>query len=65
MQKRAIEHPKIEILWNKTVEEFLGELRVEALSLRDVITGEVTRLPIAGVFEAIGMSLMLDFSKGR
>lgn len=65
MQKRAIEHPKIEILWNKTVEEFLGELRVEALSLRDVITGEVTRLPIAGVFEAIGHVPNVGFLKGQ
>lgn len=65
MQKRAIEHPKIEILWNKTVEEFLGELKVEALSLRDVTTGELSRLPVAGVFEAIGHIPNVSFLKGQ
>lgn len=65
MQKRAKENQKIEILWNKVVEEFIGELKVEALSLRDIVTGEMSRLPVAGVFEAIGHDPNVAFLKGQ
>jgi thioredoxin reductase (NADPH) len=65
MQKRALEHPKIQILWNKVVEEFIGETRVEALKLKDVVTGEILKLPVAGVFEAIGHTPNVDFLKGQ
>jgi thioredoxin reductase (NADPH) len=65
MQKRALEHPKIQILWNKIVEEFIGETRVEALKLKDVVTGEISKLPVAGVFEAIGHIPNVDFLKGQ
>ncbi len=54
MQKRALNHPKIEILWNKVVEEFLGEDSLSGLKLKDTKTGEFSELHIAGVFEAIG-----------
>jgi thioredoxin reductase (NADPH) len=54
MQKRAVEHPKIEILWNKVVDEFLGEERLRALRLKDTQTGELSELLVAGAFEAIG-----------
>jgi thioredoxin reductase (NADPH) len=65
MQKRALEHPKIQILWNKIVEEFIGTTRVEALKLKDSVTGEITQLPITGVFEAIGHVPNVDFLKGQ
>jgi thioredoxin reductase (NADPH) len=65
MQKRAKENQKIEILWNTVVEEFIGELKVEALSLRDIVTGEMSRLPVAGVFEAIGHDPNVAFLKGQ
>jgi thioredoxin reductase (NADPH) len=54
MQKRAINHPKIEILWNKIVEEFLGEESLTGLKLKDTKTGELSELPVDGAFEAIG-----------
>lgn len=54
MQKRAINHPKIEIVWNKVVEEFLGEDSLSGLKLKDTVTGELSDLPVTGVFEAIG-----------
>lgn len=65
MQKRALEHPKIQIIWNKIVEEFIGETRVEALKLKDSVTGEISQLPITGVFEAIGHVPNVDFLKGQ
>ena len=54
MQKRALTHPSIEILWNKTVAEFLGQTTLEGVRLVDTVTGEETTLDVSGAFEAIG-----------
>ena len=54
MVDRAIEHPKIEIHPNLAVEEILGDAKVEGVRLRDVKTGAESRLPVDGVFIAIG-----------
>lgn len=60
MQKRAFENPKINFVWDSTVDEILGapnEHGFEAVSgvrLRNVITGETSELPTDGVFIAIG-----------
>ncbi|GBD32855.1 MAG: thioredoxin reductase [Gemmatimonadales bacterium] len=57
LQKRAFENPKIEVLWNKVVEEIEGNERgVTALKLRDTVTGERSRLPVGGVFIFIGFT---------
>jgi thioredoxin reductase (NADPH) len=55
LQKRALENPKIEVLWNKVVEEIEGNERgVTGLKLRDTVTGERSTLPVGGVFIFIG-----------
>jgi thioredoxin reductase (NADPH) len=54
MQKRAMEHPKIEILWNKTIEEFVGDTMLKGLKLKDTQTGQTTLLEVTGAFEALG-----------
>lgn len=54
MRERAMNHPKIEILWNKVPEEFLGDDLIRAIKLKDTKTGEFSELPVAGAFEAIG-----------
>lgn len=64
LQKRAVEHPKIEILWNKIVLEFLGDKVLTGLKLKDTKTDEVSELPIAGAFEAIGHAPNTAFLKG-
>ncbi|NNC93762.1 MAG: thioredoxin-disulfide reductase [Acidimicrobiia bacterium] len=54
MVRRALAHDKIEVLWNTTVEDVLGESQVEGLTLRNVLTGEVTEFKTGGLFLAIG-----------
>ncbi len=54
MQTRALENPKIDVSWNTTVEEILGEDAVTGVRLRDEQTGEVTERRTDGVFMAIG-----------
>ncbi len=65
LQKRAFENPRIEVLWNKVVEEFLGEQTLTGITLRDTVSGETSRLPVAGAFEAIGHTPNTDFLKGQ
>ena len=65
MRARAESHPKIEILWNKTVEEFTGENSLSGLKLRDTVTGEISELTTAGAFEAIGHTPNTKFLNGQ
>jgi len=63
MQERVKKHPKIEILWNKVVVEFLGNVTVKSVLLKDTVTGELSNLEVAGVFEAIGHKPNTGFLK--
>lgn len=54
LQKRAFANPLIEFRWNTVVGEILGQEKVEAVALRDVVSGATEELPVAGVFVFIG-----------
>jgi len=54
MGTRALEHEKIDVLWNTVVTEIHGEDTVAAVTLEDTITGETRQLETEGVFVAIG-----------
>ncbi|MCF7798829.1 thioredoxin-disulfide reductase [Candidatus Woesearchaeota archaeon] len=55
MLERAKAHPKIEILTNKVIDEFLGdEKSLTTLRLKDTQTNEISELPVQGTFLAIG-----------
>jgi thioredoxin reductase (NADPH) len=54
LQERALANPKIVPIWNAVVEEIGGTNKVEWLRLRDVKTGEETRLEVGGVFVYVG-----------
>ncbi|QJU55464.1 thioredoxin-disulfide reductase [Herbiconiux sp. KACC 21604] len=54
MQERAFGNDKIEFVWNSEVVGISGENAVEALQLRDTVTGEESTLEVQGLFVAIG-----------
>ncbi len=54
MADRAFNNPKIEMLWNTEVIDILGENKVEALALRNTLTGELSQRDFTGLFVAIG-----------
>jgi thioredoxin reductase (NADPH) len=54
MQKRVLENPNIDVLWNSTTEEVLGAEEVEGMRLVNNVTGEKTEYDISGFFVAIG-----------
>ena len=54
MAERALEHPKIEVMWDTIVTEIQGEDSVTGVSLENTRTGEASKMQIDGVFIAIG-----------
>jgi thioredoxin reductase (NADPH) len=54
MQDRAFANAKIDFRWNSVVEDVVGNGSVDALKVRDTVTGEVSELDVAGLFVAIG-----------
>jgi thioredoxin reductase (NADPH) len=65
MQDRAMENPKVRFLWNTVVVDVEGEGKVESLQVQDVLTGEQSSLPVAGLFVAIGHVPNTDLFKGQ
>lgn len=56
LQKRLMEHPKVEVIWDHTLEEVLGsdEDGVTGGRLAHARTGETREIAAAGIFVAIG-----------
>ena len=65
MGQRAIDHPKISVLWNSEVEEVLGDSGVTGARLRHVLTGETTTVDADGFFVAIGHRPNTDILSGE
>ncbi len=65
MQQRAFDNPKIEVVWNTTVEEVLGKDSVEGVRLRDVKTNETRVLPLDGFFLGIGHDPNTKIFRGK
>ena len=52
---RKVEEGKIEILWDHTLEEILGDdQKVTGINVKNVKTGDLSKLDLEGVFIAIG-----------
>ena len=65
MAERAFANPKIEMLWNTEVIDVLGAEKVEALSLKNTVTGEVSKREFTGLFVAIGHDPRNELIKGQ
>lgn len=62
MQKRVLEHEKIEVIWNAQVKEIIGTMKVEGIKLD--IKGTERVVELNGVFVAIGHRPDTDIFKG-
>jgi thioredoxin reductase (NADPH) len=65
MQARALTNPKIQMQWNKTVTDVIGQDKIEALQLQDTVTGELSQLNVRGLFLAIGHTPITQFLGGQ
>jgi thioredoxin reductase (NADPH) len=64
MQDRALDNPKIEIMWNTVIDDLVGESKLEGAIVRNVLTDEVSTLSVTGLFVAIGHRPNTDLFKG-
>ena len=67
LQDRLLNHPKISVLWNNTVESFeAGENgALSHLRLHDTVTGEDSNFSCDGAFVAIGHAPATELFKGK
>ena len=68
LQDRLFAHPKINVLWNKRVDAFVGGGDPEGLvglDLIDTVTGDASHIATDGAFVAIGHSPATEIFKGR
>lgn len=57
LQERLFKNPKVEVIWDTTLEEVIGDdnpKSVTAARLRNIKTGDVVERPVDGLFIAIG-----------
>lgn len=65
MQERLFANKKVEVLWNNTLDEVLGdESGVTGLTIKDTQNGKITTLKKDGVFVAIGHKPATELFKG-
>lgn len=65
MQKRALENPKMEFLWDSEVSELHGEESLEKLTVRNRLTGLTRELDATGLFIAIGHDPRSEIVRGQ
>mgnify|MGYP000093042434 FL=1 len=54
MQDRAMQNPKIEVIWNTEIAELKGAANLEAVTLRNTVDGSTKDLDLDGLFIAVG-----------
>lgn len=57
MQERALNNPKIDVLWNSVIVDMIGDPNdggLTGVKLKDTVTGEIRTHETSGVFVAIG-----------
>jgi len=68
LQDRLFRNSKVTVLWNRVVEQILGQDQppaVTGLRLRDVRTGELSEITVEGTFIAIGHDPATQLVKGQ
>jgi thioredoxin reductase (NADPH) len=65
LQDRLFADKKINVIWNATVEEILGEETVNAVKIKSTDDGSTMEYPTNGVFVAIGHDPATNIFKGH
>ena len=64
MQDRVLNHEKIEVVWNSTVEKINGEGAVSSILIKNTVDSSEKELNLDGVFVAIGHDPNVGFLDG-
>jgi thioredoxin reductase (NADPH) len=66
MQERALNHPKIEVIWNSVVDEVLGDGNlVTGIRLKNTKDDSLSEIAVGGMFVAIGHTPNTSFLDGK
>lgn len=65
MQDRAFDNPKIDFIWDSTLEEVLGDQAVTGARITNTKTGETTDTEASGIFVAIGHEPNTELFEGQ
>ncbi|MEO6537304.1 MAG: thioredoxin-disulfide reductase [Ferruginibacter sp.] len=64
MQDRVLKTENIKIYWNSETDEVLGESKVEAVRIKNTLSGEKIDIPVSAFFVAIGHEPNSNIFKG-
>ncbi|WP_366923581.1 thioredoxin-disulfide reductase [Metallumcola ferriviriculae] len=64
LQEKALNHEKMDFIWDSTVEEIKGKQKIEKVAIKNVKTGEVADHDFDGVFIFVGTEPNTDFLNG-
>ncbi|NKN38418.1 thioredoxin-disulfide reductase [Agrobacterium sp. a22-2] len=72
LQERLFAKDNVKVLWNSAVDEIIGDAAkppmppsVTGVRIRNTQTGQITEMPIHGVFVAIGHAPAVELFKGK
>jgi len=65
LQEKAFENPKIDFVWDHVVSDIGGNKKINSISVRNLRTGEERRIPVGGLFVAIGHEPNTSIFKGQ
>lgn len=68
LAERLLKHPKIEVMWDSALDEVVGDetpLSVTSAKIKNVKTGEITDVPVHGIFIAIGHAPSTELFKAQ
>jgi len=68
LQERLFANKKIDVMWNNELDEVTGiadPLSVTGANLKSTLTGEIVKVPVEGVFIAIGHEPQSELFKGQ
>lgn len=55
----------VEFIWDSTIDEIVGESKLESLKVKNLKTGEMTELEVDGVFVSIGRKPATELFEGK
>jgi thioredoxin reductase (NADPH) len=64
MQDRVLGMENVEVLWNKSVTDVVGDKKISGIEMTDTVTGETSTLDVRGLFIAIGHTPATTFLEG-
>ena len=63
--EKAMANPRIKWVWSSVLEEVKGDGLVETILIKNIKTGEITEMPINGVFFFVGTLPKTELVKGK